>query len=71
MARAAGGGRYTPAAMITSAAASTIDAARPWWATSAAAFRSMAATQPGSPSAMPAIMSCSACGARFAGVNAK
>ena len=71
VALAAGGGRKTPTAMTASATASTIEAASPWWATRAAACLSRAASQPGSPLAMPAIMSCSACGARLAGVSAK
>ena len=69
--RAAGAGRYTPTATTTRAMASTIEAASPWWATSEAAPRSSAASHPGSPSVIPAIMSCSACGARFAGSSAK
>ena len=67
----AGDGRYTPTAMITSAAASTIEAARPWWATSAAAPRSMEASQLGSPLSMPAIMLFSPCDVRFPGNSAK
>ena len=65
--RAAGAGRYTPTAMMTRTTASTIEAASPWWATIEAAPRSSAASQLGSPSAIPAIMSCSACGARLTG----
>ena len=64
-------GKYTPTATITRAMASTTEAASPWWATSEAAPRSSAASQPGSPSSIPAIMSCSACGARFPGSSAK
>ena len=71
VARAAVGGRKTPTAMITRATASTIEAVRPWWATSEAAPLSMAASQPGSPLSMPAIMPFSACGARFTGSSAK
>ena len=71
VALAADDGRYTPTAMITKAMASTIEAARPWWATSEAAPRPRAASQPGSPLSMPAIMPFSACGARFPGSSAK
>ena len=69
--RASGGGRNTPAAMTISATASTTEAVSPWWSSAAAAWFSSPVTQPGSPPVMPTIMSCSACGARFAGVSAK
>ena len=56
--------------MITSATASAIETASPWWATTAAAFLSSAESQPGSPLSIPAIMLFSACGARFPGSRA-
>ena len=71
MPRASGGGRNTPAAIMASATASTTEAASPCWSSAAAAWFSSPVTQPGSPPVMATIMSCSACGARFAGVSAK
>ena len=71
VALATGGGRKTPSAMTMSATASTTEAASPLCPTSEAACLSSAASQPGSPLAMPATMSCTAVGARLAGVSAK
>ena len=45
--------------------------ASPWWATSEAAPRIIAASQCGSPRSMPVIMSLAACDARSLGASAR
>lgn len=58
--------RKIPPAMVQQTIAITAEASAPWPPSSAAASRSIDASQPGSPSAIPDTMPGSACGERLA-----